>query len=136
MHSRYFWFGMEQIAVGHPVSNSPQPPLIWMGCTCMQVSLMEENGSTRDDLKLPSGTEEAEKLAVTLKAEFAEGKEIVVSVLKVSHRFSNHVFGYMHSVCIHVEHFATMRSKGRNACLLGVQGTDARLGTVLHAAHE
>lgn len=46
------------------------------------VSLMEENGSTRDDLKLPTGTDEADKLAVTLKDEFAEGKEIVVTVLK------------------------------------------------------
>lgn len=46
------------------------------------VSLMEENGSTRDDLKLPTGTDEADKLAVQLKAEFAEGKEIVVTVLK------------------------------------------------------
>lgn len=44
---------------------------------------MEENGSTRDDLKLPTGTDEADKLAVTLKDEFAEGKEIVVTVLKV-----------------------------------------------------
>jgi translation elongation factor IF5A len=46
------------------------------------VSLMEENGSTRDDLKLPAGTDESEKLASTIKAESAEGKELVVSVLK------------------------------------------------------
>lgn len=46
------------------------------------VSLMEENGSTRDDLRLPTGTDEADKLAVQLKADFSDGKEIVVSVLK------------------------------------------------------
>jgi len=46
------------------------------------VSLMEENGGTREDLKLPTGTDEADKLAVQLKADFAEGKEIIVTVLK------------------------------------------------------
>jgi hypothetical protein len=50
----------------------------------LQVSLMEENGSTRDDLKLPTGTEEADKLAIQLKEEFSQGKEIIVTVLKVS----------------------------------------------------
>lgn len=44
---------------------------------------MEENGSIRDDMKLPSGTDESEKLADQIKADFAEGKEIIVSVLKV-----------------------------------------------------
>lgn len=51
-------------------------------CLCAQVSLMTENGDTRDDLNLPSGTEEADKLAVQLKADFADGKDIVVSVTK------------------------------------------------------
>lgn len=46
------------------------------------LSLMEESGATRDDLRLPTGTDEADKLAELIKAEFAEGKEIVVSVLK------------------------------------------------------
>lgn len=90
---------------------------------------MEENGITRDDLKLPTGTEDADKLAILLKVcmahsaacqachkwliclpkmslqqlnilpflclaslmlashsqeEFSQGKEIIVTVLKVS----------------------------------------------------
>lgn len=55
-----------------------------MFAVCAQLSLMEESGATRDDLRLPTGTDEADKLAELIKAEFAEGKEIVVSVLKVS----------------------------------------------------
>eukprot|EP00775_Hariotina_reticulata_P011707 gene11707-11852_t len=46
------------------------------------VTLMMENGDTREDLTLPTGTEEADKLAAQLKADFADGKELVVSVLK------------------------------------------------------
>jgi len=46
------------------------------------VSLMAENGDTREDLTLPKGTEDAEKLAEQIKAEFANGSEMVVSVLK------------------------------------------------------
>ncbi|KAJ9530079.1 hypothetical protein QJQ45_023393 [Haematococcus lacustris] len=64
------------------------PPAAWpclpggVVYSMQQVSLMEENGSTRDDLKLPYGTDESEKLAEQLKIDFGEGKEIVVSVLK------------------------------------------------------
>ncbi len=54
-----------------------------------QVSLMDEGGSTRDDLRLPTGTDELEKLAVQLKADFSEGKEIIVSVLKVCEEASD-----------------------------------------------
>jgi translation initiation factor 5A len=43
---------------------------------------MLENGDTREDLTLPRGTEESEKLAEAIKAEFADGKEVVVGVLK------------------------------------------------------
>jgi translation initiation factor 5A len=43
---------------------------------------MAENGDTREDLSLPKGTEDAEKLAEQIKAQFAEGQELVVSVLK------------------------------------------------------
>jgi len=46
------------------------------------VSLMAENGDTREDLTLPKGTEEAEKLATQIKEQFAAGQELVVSVLK------------------------------------------------------
>ncbi len=44
---------------------------------------MTESGDTKDDLQLPSGTDEAEKLAVQIKADFDAGKEMVVSVMKV-----------------------------------------------------
>ncbi len=44
---------------------------------------MLENGAIRDDMMLPSGTEEAERLAKQLKEDFEDGKEIVVTVLKV-----------------------------------------------------
>jgi Eukaryotic elongation factor 5A hypusine, DNA-binding OB fold len=50
--------------------------------SCMQVSLMDADGNTKDDLKLPGGTDEAEKLADTIQAEFAAGKELTVVVLK------------------------------------------------------
>ncbi|KAG1665640.1 hypothetical protein FOA52_011234 [Chlamydomonas sp. UWO 241] len=46
------------------------------------VSLMLENGDTRDDLALPSGTEDADKLAKDLKIDFEEGREILVTVTK------------------------------------------------------
>ena len=55
--------------------------------TCShQISLMDEGGNTKDDLKLPSGTDEAEKLAKDLSAEFEDGKELVVTVIKVQPR--------------------------------------------------
>lgn len=44
---------------------------------------MDESGNTKDDLKLPTGTDDAEKLAEQLQAEFESGKEISVTVLKV-----------------------------------------------------
>lgn len=49
----------------------------------LQVSLMDDAGNTKDDLKLPKGTDEAEKLAVNIQSEFDDGKELVVVVLKV-----------------------------------------------------
>lgn len=52
----------------------PRPP---------QVSLMTESGDTKDDLQLPSGTDDAEKLAQQIKADFDAGKELQVSVMKV-----------------------------------------------------
>lgn len=44
---------------------------------------MTENGAIREDLALPSGTEEYDKLAQTLKQEMADQKDILVTVLKV-----------------------------------------------------
>ena len=46
------------------------------------LSLMDESGNTKDDLSLPKGTDDSEKLAKQIKEEFDEGKELVVSVLK------------------------------------------------------
>lgn len=47
-----------------------------------QVSLMAENGDTREDLALPKGTDDADKLAEQIREGFAAGQELVVSVLK------------------------------------------------------
>jgi translation initiation factor 5A len=47
-------------------------------------SLMTESGDTKDDLTLPSGTDEMDKLAEQIKADFDAGKELVVAVLSVS----------------------------------------------------
>jgi translation initiation factor 5A len=46
------------------------------------LSLMDEAGNTKDDLGLPKGTDDAEKLADQIKKDFEDGKELVVSVLK------------------------------------------------------
>ena len=44
---------------------------------------MDEGGNTKDDLGLPKGTDDAEKLASQIKQDFDDGKELVVTVLKV-----------------------------------------------------
>eukprot|EP00884_Botryococcus_braunii_P009631 jgi/Botrbrau1/1866/Bobra.146_1s0053.1 len=46
------------------------------------LSLMDDNGNNRDDLTLPKGTEDAEKLARQIQEDFEAGKEISVTVLK------------------------------------------------------
>ncbi|KAG2426909.1 hypothetical protein HXX76_012696 [Chlamydomonas incerta] len=46
------------------------------------VSLMDESGNTRDDLFLPKGTEEADKLAITIEELASQGKEFMVTVVK------------------------------------------------------
>lgn len=46
------------------------------------VTLMDEGGSTREDLKLPTGTDESDKLAASIKEAFDQDKTIVVSVLQ------------------------------------------------------
>merc|ERR1711977_101994 len=45
------------------------------------VSLMEDSGDTKDDLKLPSGTEDLEGVATFLQEGFDEGKDVIVTVL-------------------------------------------------------
>ena len=49
----------------------------------VQLSLMDEGGNTKDDLGLPKGTDDAEKLADQIKQDFDDGKELVVTVVKV-----------------------------------------------------
>jgi len=49
---------------------------------------MLENGTTREDMKLPSGTDDYEKLAEQLVEEVKAEKEVIVTVLKVG-RFSS-----------------------------------------------
>ena len=44
---------------------------------------MDDNGNTREDLMLPKGTDEADKLAETIKDYHRDGKEMSVTVLKV-----------------------------------------------------
>ena len=55
---------------------------------CLQLSLMDEGGNTKDDLGLPKGTDDAEKLADQIKKDFDDGKELVVTVLKVGCLFA------------------------------------------------
>jgi hypothetical protein len=45
---------------------------------------MDEHGNSRDDLTLPKGTSDAESLAKQLQDDFDAGKELVVTVLKVT----------------------------------------------------
>ena len=45
---------------------------------------MSESGDTKDDLTLPGGTDDLEKLAIQIKDDFDAGKELTVSVLAVS----------------------------------------------------
>ncbi len=42
--------------------------------TSLQVTLMLDNGDTREDLTLPKGTEESDKLAESIKEQFAAGQ--------------------------------------------------------------
>ena len=47
------------------------------------MSLLDENGNNRDDLTLPKGTDDAEKLAKQIQEDFENGKELTVTVVKV-----------------------------------------------------
>ena len=46
------------------------------------MSLMDDKGDTREDLKLPSGHDDAEKLADEIRAAFDDGKELVITILQ------------------------------------------------------
>ena len=43
---------------------------------------MDDTGNVREDLKLPSGHDDAEALARHIQAHWDEGKELVLTVLK------------------------------------------------------
>lgn len=58
---------------------------------------MDEGGNTKDDLGLPKGTDDAEKLADQIKQDFDDGKELVVTVVKVCAAASKHLM--MQHVC-------------------------------------
>eukprot|EP00967_Tisochrysis_lutea_P125897 scaffold212112_cov14-Tisochrysis_lutea.AAC.2 len=49
----------------------------------LQCTLMLENGTTREDLKLPSGTDDYDKLAEQLVEEVKAEKDVLVTVLKI-----------------------------------------------------
>ena len=44
---------------------------------------MDEAGNQKDDLSLPKGTDDSEKLAAQIQEDFDAGKELVLTVLKV-----------------------------------------------------
>lgn len=46
------------------------------------VTLMDDAGNTREDLSLPKGTDELEKIAEQIKEFHGDGKEMLVQVLK------------------------------------------------------
>jgi hypothetical protein len=60
---------------------------------------MDDSGNNRDDLTLPKGTEDAEKLAKQIVEDFEAGKEISVTVLKVRPRLRRLVVSVHACVC-------------------------------------
>ena len=47
---------------------------------------MDEAGNQKDDLSLPKGTDDSEKLAAQIQEDFDAGKELVLTVLMVRRR--------------------------------------------------
>ena len=45
---------------------------------------MTSGGDTREDLALPKDTDDDQKMANGIKSDFADSKEILVSIVKVS----------------------------------------------------
>ena len=65
---------------------------------------MDEAGNTKDDLSLPKGTDDAEKLAQQIQEDFDAGKELVVTVLKVSSNGHDHSYSLeksLHALVVH-----------------------------------
>lgn len=46
------------------------------------LSLMDDKGELREDLRLPSGHDDAEALARQIQAQYDDGKSLVLTVLK------------------------------------------------------
>ena len=83
------------------------------------VSLMDDAGNTKDDITLPKGTDEAEKLAASIRADFDAGKELVVSVQAVSER-AQRVQRNMHSAAQHAHLKAQHREQHGGCKELGI----------------
>jgi len=79
-------------------------------------TLMMENGDTREDLQLPRGTDEAEKLAESIKEQFAAGQELVVGVLKAMGEVGRGVAGAWGALVVV---FAALVWRGRGWFALG-----------------
>jgi translation initiation factor 5A len=47
-----------------------------------QLGLLDDKGEIREDLKLPSGPDDAEALARQIKTMWDDGKELILTVLK------------------------------------------------------
>ena len=72
-----------------PTSHSVNVPIIKRSAyTAIDVdadgylTLMDKQGSTRQDIKLPDDTEEDQKLSERIREALSEGKEIVLTVLE------------------------------------------------------
>lgn len=77
---------LKKLSKGYASVMGKTPPLFQLtqgNFGPLQVTLMTDGGDTRDDLTLPKGTDDDEKLSFQLKNDFGESKEIVVTVLKV-----------------------------------------------------
>ena len=57
------------------------PSALLLSLFIQQLSLMDDKGDTREDLKLPSGHDDADKLASQIQAMYDEGKELVLTLL-------------------------------------------------------
>jgi len=56
--------------------------IFWILLLSSQLGLMDDSGNVREDLKLPSGHDDADALARQIQAQWDEGKELVLTVLK------------------------------------------------------
>lgn len=73
--------------------------------------MMDESGNTRDDMFLPTGTDESDKLAEIMKEHWANDKEMAVTVVKVRCLFS--------SICQSVGFVSCWRSRCNERSFFG-----------------